>query len=71
MAKMGCYSLRAALKIWLKKIICLADDPGLRRRLALAGQRTVAERFTVVKMIDEMESYLQEIALASSQSQPG
>ena len=54
-----------------QKIICLADDPGLRRRLALAGQRTVAERFTVVKMIDEMESYLQEIALASSQSQPG
>jgi glycogen(starch) synthase len=53
-----------------QKITCLADDPGLRRRLALAGHRTVAERFTVVKMIDEFESYLQETALASSQSRP-
>jgi glycosyltransferase involved in cell wall biosynthesis len=53
-----------------QKITCLADDPGLRRRLALAGRQTVAERFTVVKMIDEIESYLQEIALASSRSRP-
>jgi glycogen synthase len=53
-----------------QKITCLADDTGLRRRLALAGHRTVAERFTVVKMIDEIEGYLQEIVLASSQSRP-
>jgi glycogen synthase len=54
----------------VQKITYLANDPGLRRRLALAGHQTVAERFTVVKMIDEIESYLQEIALASSRSGP-
>jgi glycosyltransferase involved in cell wall biosynthesis len=53
-----------------QKITCLADDPGLRRRLALAGHRTVVEKFTAMKMIDEIESYLQEIALASAQSRP-
>jgi glycosyltransferase involved in cell wall biosynthesis len=50
-----------------QKITCLADDQGLRRRLALAGQQTIAERFTLVKMMDEIESYLQEVALDSSQ----
>ncbi len=50
-----------------QKIIYLANDSDLRRRLALAGQQTVAERFTVTKMLDEIENYLQEIALAVSQ----
>ena len=48
-----------------QKIVCLAEDFNLRRKLALAGRQTVAERFTVTKMLDEIESYLQEIALAS------
>ena len=50
-----------------QKIIYLANDSDLRRRLAVAGQQTVAERFTVTKMLDEIENYLQEIALAMSQ----
>jgi len=50
-----------------QKIACLADDPGLRRGLALAGQRTVLERFTATKMIDEIEDFLQEITAASFQ----
>jgi glycosyltransferase involved in cell wall biosynthesis len=48
-----------------QKIVRLADDSTLRRKLARAGRQTVAERFTVMKMLDEMESYLQEIATAS------
>ena len=48
-----------------QKIICLAENSDLRRRLALAGQQTVAEKFTVKKMLDEIETYLHEIARAS------
>jgi glycosyltransferase involved in cell wall biosynthesis len=53
-----------------QKITCLADDPGLRRRLASAGHRTVSEKFTVMKMIDEIEHYLQEVGRASAESRP-
>ena len=49
-----------------QKIICLATDPKLRRRLALAGQQTVIERFTKTKMMDEIESYLQEVFRSST-----
>jgi len=52
-----------------QKIVRLADDSDLRWKLGLAGQQTVAERFTVTKMLDEIESYLQEIALASPQKE--
>lgn len=52
-----------------QKIIYLAEDSNLRCKLAQAGQQTIAERFTVAKMLDEMESYLQEIALASLQKE--
>jgi glycosyltransferase involved in cell wall biosynthesis len=48
------------------KIVYLAEDSQLRRKLAQAGQQTVAKRFTVTKMLDEMESYLQEVGSASS-----
>jgi len=53
-----------------QKITCLSYNPALRRRLALAGHQTVVERFTMMKMMDEIESYLQEVTLASSQGQP-
>ena len=49
-----------------QKIVCLAADPKLRRRLALAGQQTVVERFTETKLMDEVEGYLQEIFQSSS-----
>jgi glycogen synthase len=54
-----------------QKIVCLAADPKLRRRLALAGQQTVIERFTKTKMMDEVESYLQEIFRSSSHEKAG
>jgi glycosyltransferase involved in cell wall biosynthesis len=53
-----------------QKIVGVAADPKLRRRLALAGRQTVIERFTKTKMMDEIESYLQEVALTSSHSLP-
>jgi glycosyltransferase involved in cell wall biosynthesis len=50
-----------------QKIICLADDSDLRRRLTVRGQQTIKENFTITKMLDQIESYLQEIAVASPQ----
>lgn len=40
----------------------LAQDADLRHRLALAGQQTAAERFTITRMIDELELYLAKVA---------
>lgn len=39
----------------------LQHDPTLRARLALAGQATVKERFTLERMVDEMETWLSGI----------
>ena len=50
-----------------QKIIRLADDADLRRRLTLVGQQTIKENFTITKMLDQIENYLQEIAFASPQ----
>jgi glycosyltransferase involved in cell wall biosynthesis len=52
-----------------QKILRLATDSGQRRRLALAGQKLVAERFTLPKMMDEIESYLQEVLQSSPDEQ--
>jgi glycogen(starch) synthase len=54
-----------------QKIVCLAANPKLRRSLALAGQQTVTERFTMTKMMDEVESYLQEVLRSSSHEKAG
>ncbi len=43
-------------------ILRLRDDLPLRQRLADAGRRTVEERFTLERMVDEMEEWLQGIA---------
>lgn len=43
-------------------ITTLQQDPALCRRLASAGQRMVLERFTLERMVDEMEAWLEEIA---------
>lgn len=45
-------------------------DPALRRRLACAGQRTVLERFTLGRMIDDLEVWLQQIVHENSAPQP-
>jgi glycosyltransferase involved in cell wall biosynthesis len=42
----------------------LVDNPELYRKLAYAGQQTVIEGFTMKKMMDGIESYLQEVASA-------
>lgn len=42
-------------------ILRLRDDPGLRHRLAAAGQQTVLDRFTLQRMVDDFETWLTEI----------
>jgi len=54
-----------------QKIVCLAADPKLRQRLARAGQQIVLERFTKMRMMDEVESYLQEVLQDSSYEKAG
>jgi glycosyltransferase involved in cell wall biosynthesis len=49
-----------------KKIARLLDDPELRKKLALVGKQTIMERFTVTKMMDEIEGFLQEVAYVST-----
>ena len=49
-----------------QKIGQLADDPELRRKLAKGGTQTIIERFTTTKMMDEMESFLQDVACVST-----
>ena len=45
-----------------RKITLLLGDPAMRRKLAWAGQHTIRERFTMPRMIDEIERLLQEVA---------
>lgn len=45
-------------------ILALKDDPARRARLAQAGQEMVLARFTLDRMVDEMEAWLQEIVTA-------
>jgi len=45
-----------------QKIARLVDDPESRRKLAKAGKQTVTERFTMTKMMDDIESFLQDVA---------
>jgi glycosyltransferase involved in cell wall biosynthesis len=45
-----------------RQIERLARDPALRKRLALAGARTVRERFDIERMVDQIEAYLLEVA---------
>ena len=54
-----------------QKIVRLAADPELCRKLALAGQQTVVERFTKTKMMDEIAGYLQEVFRSSSYEKAG
>lgn len=49
-----------------RRITHLIENPSLRRRLASAGRQTVIERFTVARMMDDIENYLKEVAHPSS-----
>jgi len=46
----------------MQKIARLADNPELRRKLVKAGKQTVMERFTITNMMDNIESFLQDVA---------
>ena len=48
-----------------RKIAQLVEDPELHSQIGYAARQTIVERFTMPRMMDEMENYLQEIALAS------
>jgi glycogen synthase len=50
----------------VQKVTCLIDNPDLRKKLALAGKQTIKEKFTMTKMMDEIESFLQEVAGVST-----
>ena len=50
----------AALADQIQRLI---DDPGLIQRLGQAGRALVLESFTLERMVDEMEAWLQEIVL--------
>jgi glycosyltransferase involved in cell wall biosynthesis len=52
-----------------QKIARLVDDPELRRKLAKAGKQTILERFSVEKMMDDMESFLQDVSTAEKTGQ--
>jgi glycosyltransferase involved in cell wall biosynthesis len=41
------------------QLLRLARDPALRQRLAEAGRHTVHEKFTLSRMVNEIEAYLQ------------
>jgi len=43
------------------QIARLADDPGLRLALARNGRRTVEEKFSLTRMVDEIEGYMKAI----------
>jgi glycosyltransferase involved in cell wall biosynthesis len=45
-------------------------EPDLRHRLARAGQATVLERFTLDRMVDDLEAYLQRVLAAASRARP-
>jgi glycosyltransferase involved in cell wall biosynthesis len=49
-----------------QKIARLAHDRESRRKLAYAGKQTVLEKFNMPKMMDEIESFLHEVAGVSA-----
>jgi glycosyltransferase involved in cell wall biosynthesis len=54
-----------------EKIAYLADHPKSRTQMGQAGRQTIIERFTTTKMMDEIETYLQEVAAISTSKSPG
>jgi glycosyltransferase involved in cell wall biosynthesis len=47
-----------------EKVAQLIHNPQLRKKLADTGKQTVMMKFTVTKMMQEIEGYLQEVAIA-------
>jgi glycosyltransferase involved in cell wall biosynthesis len=53
-----------------KKIAHLLNDPESHNRMEYAARQTILERFTMTKMMDEIESYLQDVAYVSTAKKP-
>ena len=53
------------------KIAQLAADPDARKHIKNAGRQTILKQFTMKKMMDEIESYLQEVAQGLSSKSAG
>lgn len=51
-----------------QKILCLINDEQLRFKLAEAGRRTVLEKFTATRMLDQIEHHINEIMMAAAQN---
>ena len=49
-----------------KKIAHLVDHPESSNKIAHAGRQTILERFTMTKMMDAIESFLQEVVAVST-----
>ena len=43
----------------------LVEDPELHSQIGYAARQTILKRFTMTRMMDEIESFLQEVACAS------
>ncbi len=43
------------------RLMTLAADAGLRQRLAQSGWETVSERFTISRMVCDLETYLSQV----------
>ena len=54
-----------------QKIARLVDDPELRRKLAEAGKQTIMEGFTIARMMDDIESFLEAVAHVSTTEKAG
>jgi glycosyltransferase involved in cell wall biosynthesis len=50
------------------QVVRLVSDPELRRRLVQAGRQTVLEKFTLDRMVLEIDAYLNESLADSSRS---
>jgi len=50
------------------QVVRLVSDPELRRRLVQAGRQTVLEKFTLDRMVLEIDAYLRECLADSSRS---
>lgn len=54
-----------------KKIAQLVDDPQRCNQIGYAGRLTILERFTMTKMMDEIEGYLQDVVYVSTPQKTG
>ncbi len=48
-----------------RKIAQLVEDPELHSQIGYAARQTILKRFTMTRMMDEIEGFLQEVARAS------